>query len=120
MLFRSKLVEKNRESLCDGSKGMTTAIENNEFYREMKPFGLGNSKIYDNDDKTFIKKTLRLINEKINEPMGLACITFSRNAAREFKERFEKLNVLKTDRAFFGTIHSFCLTEKIFLLQKTS
>jgi len=63
--------------------------------------------------RTVVLKAAYLINEKINEPKGLACITFSKNAAREFKDRFDELNIPQSSLIFFGTMHSFCLTEVI-------
>lgn len=61
--------------------------------------------------KTVILKAAYLIKEVIKEPRGLACITFSNNAANEFKDRFWELNIQESHRVFFGTIHSFCLSK---------
>ena len=35
-------------------------------------------------------KIMKLLKDKIREPQGLACLTFSREAAREFEERLKK------------------------------
>lgn len=56
-------------------------------------------------------KIMKLLNGHINEPQGLACLTFSNEAAREFKERLEKLGYKKQKNVFLGTVHSFCVSE---------
>lgn len=63
--------------------------------------------------KTVILKAAYLLKEIIKEPRGLACITFSNNAAKEFRDRFENLNINKSTHIFFGTVHSFCLSELV-------
>ncbi|MGG7177194.1 ATP-dependent helicase [Clostridium paraputrificum] len=56
-------------------------------------------------------KIIRLLREHINEPQGLACLTFSKEASREFEERLEKLGYRKRRNVFLGTVHSFCISE---------
>lgn len=56
-------------------------------------------------------KIMRLLNEKIKAPRGLACVTFSREAAREFKERLYRLGYQDRSNVFLGTVHSFCISE---------
>lgn len=56
-------------------------------------------------------KVMRLIDEAIFPPRGLACLTYSIEAAREFKERLTKLGLGKRKNVFLGTVHSFCLAE---------
>lgn len=56
-------------------------------------------------------KIMRLLNGYINEPQGLACITFSREAAREFEDRLKLLGYVKRKNVFLGTVHSFCMSE---------
>ncbi len=58
-------------------------------------------------------KVMRLLNEAIYPPRGLACLTYSTEAAREFKDRFRKLGLTKSRNVFLGTAHSFCLAEVI-------
>jgi DNA helicase II / ATP-dependent DNA helicase PcrA len=64
--------------------------------------------------KTVVLKAAYLLNEIIKPPQKLACITYSNNAVREFKNRLFDLdpNILKS--AFLGTVHSFCLSEILF------
>ena len=38
-------------------------------------------------------KIMKLLNNYINEPRGLACLTFSREAAREFEDRLKLLSL---------------------------
>ena len=56
-------------------------------------------------------KIMRLLNESIHAPRGLACLTYSTEAAREFKDRLKKLGFVRNTNAFLGTVHSFCLAE---------
>ncbi len=56
-------------------------------------------------------KVMHLLNYVISEPRGLACLTYSREAAREFTERLRELGLVRRKNIFLGTVHSFCLTE---------
>ena len=56
-------------------------------------------------------KAMHLLNEVIPEPRGLACLTYSREAAREFTERLKELGLVRGKNIFLGTVHSFCLSE---------
>ncbi|WFR57149.1 ATP-dependent helicase [Anaerocolumna sp. AGMB13025] len=56
-------------------------------------------------------KVMRLLEEIILPPRGLACLTYSTEAAREFKDRLSKLGLKKRENVFLGTVHSFCLAE---------
>ena len=58
-------------------------------------------------------KIMNLLDGYIKEPRGLACITYSREAAREFEERLVKCGFTKRKNVFLGTVHSFCLSEII-------
>ena len=56
-------------------------------------------------------KILKLLSTHIKEPQGLACITFSKEAAREFEDRLKLLGHTKRTNVFLGTVHSFCMSE---------
>ena len=56
-------------------------------------------------------KAMHLLNGVIPEPRGLACLTYSREAAREFTERLRELGLVRGNNIFLGTVHSFCLSE---------
>lgn len=62
-------------------------------------------------------KIMRLLNGYIKEPQGLACLTFSKEAAREFEDRLKLLGYVKRRNVFLGTVHSFCISE---ILEKFS
>mgnify|MGYP004475621453 CR=1 FL=1 len=56
-------------------------------------------------------KAIHLLNGIVPEPRGLACLTYSREAAREFTERLKELGLVGRNNIFLGTVHSFCLSE---------
>lgn len=56
-------------------------------------------------------KIMSLLLEKVKPPRGLACVTFSREAAREFNDRLYKLGYNVRKNVFLGTVHSFCMSE---------
>ena len=58
-------------------------------------------------------KVMQLLEQYITDPRGLACLTYSTEAAREFKDRLKKLGLQKRKNVFLGTVHSFCLSEII-------
>jgi DNA helicase-2/ATP-dependent DNA helicase PcrA len=58
-------------------------------------------------------KIMNLLINSIKEPRGLACVTYSNEAAKEFKNRLKVLGLRKRDNIFLGTVHSFCITEVI-------
>ena len=58
-------------------------------------------------------KVMQLLTESIHAPRGLACLTYSTEAAREFKDRLNKLGLERRKNIFLGTVHSFCLSEII-------
>lgn len=58
-------------------------------------------------------KIMKLLQENIRAPRGLACMTFSNEAAREFKKRLYELGVRNRTNVFLGTVHSFCIAEII-------
>lgn len=54
-------------------------------------------------------KLVKALLEDVREPRSLACLTFSREAAREFSDRLRKYGFKKPARTFMGTIHAFCM-----------
>lgn len=61
--------------------------------------------------KTLTVKLARLLAEDIQEPRGLACITYNNECARELETRLSALGIEAGRRAFIGTVHSFSLTQ---------
>jgi DNA helicase-2/ATP-dependent DNA helicase PcrA len=57
---------------------------------------------------TLVLKVARLLDE-IRPPRGLACLTYSNEAAGEFKHRLRELGIRSGGRLFTGTVHGFCL-----------
>lgn len=58
-------------------------------------------------------KIMNLLKEKIQEPRGLACITFSNEAVNEFTTRLNKMGYQKRRNVKLSTVHSFCISEII-------
>lgn len=56
-------------------------------------------------------KVMELLEKYISKPRGLACITYSREAAREFKDRLALCGYSPRNNVFLGTVHSFCIAE---------
>lgn len=61
--------------------------------------------------KTLTIKLARLLNEDVQEPRGVACITYNNECARELERRLDALGVSPGGRVFIGTVHSFSLTQ---------
>lgn len=61
--------------------------------------------------KTLTIKMARMLAEDVEEPRGLACITYSNECARELEQRLDALGVAPGERVFIGTVHSFSLTQ---------
>lgn len=59
--------------------------------------------------KTLVTKLARVMAEDVQSPRGVACITFSNEAARELSRRLRQLGLEQSPRLFVGTVHSFCL-----------
>lgn len=59
--------------------------------------------------KTLVTKLARVLAEDVRPPRGVACITFSNEAARELNRRLRQLGLEQSSRLFVGTVHSFCL-----------
>jgi DNA helicase-2/ATP-dependent DNA helicase PcrA len=61
--------------------------------------------------KTLVTKLARVMAEDVRSPRGVACITFSNEAARELVRRLRQLGLEQSPRLFVGTVHSFCLMQ---------
>lgn len=56
-------------------------------------------------------KIMRLLNQSINKPRGLACLTYNNEAVREFKDKLDLMGHKKRQNVFLGIVHSFCIAE---------
>lgn len=61
--------------------------------------------------KTLTVKLARIVSEDIDEPRGIACITYNNECARELENRLNALGIAPGGRVFIGTVHSFSLTQ---------
>ena len=59
--------------------------------------------------KTLVLKLARILDEDVQFPQHVACITYSNECVREIRERLEALGVVDVKNLFVGTVHSFCL-----------
>ncbi|MGF6507832.1 UvrD-helicase domain-containing protein [Paraburkholderia sp. 32] len=61
--------------------------------------------------KTLTTKFARILAEDVQEPRGVACITYNNECARELETRLAALGDTAGGRVFIGTVHSFSLTQ---------
>lgn len=61
--------------------------------------------------KTMTIKLARVLEEDVQAPRGVACITYNNECARELEDRLFALGVESGKRVFIGTVHSFSLTQ---------
>lgn len=61
--------------------------------------------------KTLTVKLARMLRENVEEPRGIACITYNNECARELETRLDALGIAPGGRVFIGTVHSFSLTQ---------
>ncbi|WP_319567945.1 ATP-dependent helicase [Cohaesibacter marisflavi] len=61
--------------------------------------------------KTLTVKLARMISEDVEDPRGIACITYNNECARELEARLDALGIAQGGRVFIGTVHSFSLTQ---------
>jgi superfamily I DNA/RNA helicase len=61
--------------------------------------------------KTLTIKMARMLAEDVEEPRGIACITYNNECARELERRLGALGVEPGRRVYIGTVHSFSLTQ---------
>jgi len=70
--------------------------------------------------KVLTTKLAKVLFEEIQEPRGVACITYNNECARELETRLYALGVEPSRRVFIGTVHSFSLTQVILPYAKTA
>ncbi len=70
--------------------------------------------------KTLVVKLARFLAEDVEEPRGVACITYNNECARELETRLASLGIEPSKRVFIGTVHSFSLTQIILPYAKTA
>lgn len=61
--------------------------------------------------KTLTVKLARMLSEDVEDPRGIACITYNNECARELENRLDGLGIAPGGRVFIGTVHSFSLTQ---------
>lgn len=70
--------------------------------------------------KTLTVKLARLLAEDVQEPRGVACITYNNECARELEKRLGDLGIEPGQRVFVGTVHSFSLTQIVLPYTKSA
>lgn len=70
--------------------------------------------------KTLTVKMARMLAEDVEEPRGIACITYNNECAKELEQRLDALGVEPDGRVFIGTVHSFSLTQILLPYAKTA
>lgn len=99
----SALYLKAAEELCEND-GQWAAYESEGHCVVLAGPGSGKT-------KTLTIKLARMLAEDVEEPRGLACITYNNECARELEDRLEALGVESGGQVFIGTVHSFSLTQ---------
>lgn len=61
--------------------------------------------------KTLTIKLARIFSEDVEDPRGIACITYNNECARELETRLDAFGIATGGRVFIGTVHSFSLTQ---------
>src|SRR4051812_4833602 len=61
-----------------------------------------------------------MLGEDVEEPRGIACITYNNECARELETRLDQLGIEPSGRVFIGTVHSFSLTQIILPYAKSA
>lgn len=59
---------------------------------------------------TIVVKIATLLQHDVRPPRGVACITLTNDAVREFSVRLRTLGIRAERRLFLGTVHGFCLS----------
>ncbi|WP_315828384.1 MULTISPECIES: ATP-dependent helicase [unclassified Bradyrhizobium] len=70
--------------------------------------------------KTLTTKLARILHEDVQNPRGVACITYNNECARELETRLGQLGIEGDERLFVGTVHSFSLTEIVLPYAKSA
>lgn len=63
--------------------------------------------------KILTLKLAKILNEDIESPQAIACLTYNNECVRELKERLAKLGVKENNSVLISTVHSFCLNQVI-------
>lgn len=63
--------------------------------------------------KTLTIAMARALLEDVEEPRGIACITYNNECAIELETRLAQLGIESSENIFIGTVHSFALTQVI-------
>ena len=57
--------------------------------------------------KILTLKLAKILNEDIESPQAIACLTYNNECVRELKERLAKLGVKENNSVLISTVHSF-------------
>lgn len=63
--------------------------------------------------KTLTTAMARALLDDVEEPRGIACITYNNECALELETRLARLGVEPSEQVFIGTVHSFALGQVI-------
>jgi DNA helicase-2/ATP-dependent DNA helicase PcrA len=70
--------------------------------------------------KTLTVKLARFLAEDVEEPRGVACITYNNECAIELENRLYAVGIAPAGRVFIGTVHSFSLTQILLPYEKAA
>lgn len=63
--------------------------------------------------KILTLKLAKILDEDIQKPQGVACLTYNKECAKELKEKLFDLGINESSSIFIDTVHSFCLNHVI-------
>lgn len=63
--------------------------------------------------RTLTTAMVRTLVEDVEEPRGVACITYNNECAIELESRLKALGLTDSPRVFVGTVHSFAFTQVV-------
>lgn len=102
---------------------MPSVSLNSKFQQEVEKLNPEQRQVYDSTGhcvvlagpgsgktKTLVTKLGRMLNEDVQPPRGIACITYSNETVRELERRLRKIGLAQIPNLFIGTVHTFCLT----------